>query len=172
MTWIPSKTVIFRDKLRLWRTLFVHRWHAPQTIGELRRRLSVGMRFEHINHRESLTQYVWRYGAFRENDAGTGRLDMSDKPSRANGLQAIIKELESQVPGLLPRAIEYAIFKYGSPDLSSDTDLVRQQAILQLEELASQHPAIPRFARKLYRLHRKMLPFYYQMRYLTSTFSI
>ena len=126
------------------------------------------MRFEHINHRESLTQYVWRYGAFREKDAGTGRQDMSDKPSRANGLQAIIKELESQAPGLLPRAIEYAIFKYGNPDLSSDTDLVHQQAVLQLDELASQHPAITRFARKLYRLHRKMLPFYYQMRYLTK----
>ena len=92
---------------------------------------------------------------------------MSDKPSRANGLQAIIKELESQAPGLLPRAIEYAIFKYGNPDLSSDMDLVHQQAILQLDELASQHPAITRFARKLYRLHRKMLSFYYQMRYLT-----
>ena len=67
---ITVHTTLFREKLRLWRTLFIHRWHAPQTIGELHGRPSVGMRFEHINHRESLTQYVWRYGAFRENDAG------------------------------------------------------------------------------------------------------
>ena len=129
------------------------------------------MRFEHINHRESLTQYVWRYGAFRENDAGTGRQDMSDNPSRANGLQAIIKELESKAPGLLPRAIEYAIFKYGNTDLPDDTDRLPDQ--LQryarlLDELAAQHPAIAVFAEKLYRLHREMLPFYYQMRYLTK----
>ena len=156
-----------RDKLRLWRTLFIHRWHAPQTIGELHGRPSVGMRFEHINHRESLTQYVWRYGAFRENDAATGRQDMSDKPSRANGLQAIIKELESQTPGLLPRAIEYAIFKYGNPDVPVYTDRIRQHS-QELDLLASQYPAIPAVAEKLYRLHREMLPFYYQMRYLTK----
>ena len=167
MTGIPSKTVIFREKSRLWRTLFIHRWHAPQTIGELHGRPSVGMRFEHINHRESLTQYVWRYGAFRENDAGTGRQDMSDKPSRTNGLQAIIKELESKAPGMLPRAVEYAIFKYGNPDLPADTDRIKQHA-QQLDELDAQHPAITRFAIKLHRLHRRMLPFYYQMRYLTK----
>ena len=125
------------------------------------------MRFEHINHRESLTQYVWRYGAFRENDAGTGRQDMSDKPSRTNGLQAIIKELESKAPGMLPSAIEYAIFKYGNPDLPADTDRIKQHA-QQLDELVAQHPAITRFAIKLHRLHRRMLPFYYQMRYLTK----
>ena len=125
------------------------------------------MRFEHINHRESLTQYVWRYGAFRENDAATGRQDMSDKPSRANGLQAIIKELESQTPGLLPRAIEYAIFKYGNPDVPVYTDRIRQHS-QELDLLASQYPAIPAVAEKLYRLHREMLPFYYQMRYLTK----
>ena len=125
------------------------------------------MRFEHINHRESLSQYVWRYGAFRENDAATGRQDMSDKPSRENGLQAIIKELESQAPELLSRAIEYAIFKYGNPDLPAYTDRIRQHS-LELDGLASQHPAIAVFAKKLYRLHREMLPFYYQMRYLTK----
>ena len=166
MTDAPTREVEIREKLRLWRTLFIHRWHAPQTIGELHGRPDVGMRFEHINHRESLTQYVWRYGAFRENDAGTGRQDMSAKPSRKNGLQVIIKELESQAPGLLPRAIEYAIFKYGNPDVPVYTDLIRQHT-QELDELASQHPAIPVFAEKLYWLHREMLPFYYQMRYLT-----
>ena len=164
---MSSRAAAFRNNLRLWRTLFIHRWHAPQTIGELHGRPSVGMRFEHINHRESLSQYVWRYSAFRENDAGTGRQDMSDKPSRENGLQAIIKELESQAPGLSARAIEYAIFKYGNPDLTADTDRIRQHSRL-LDELASQHPAITRFAIKLYRLHRRMLPFYHQMRYLTK----
>ena len=92
---------------------------------------------------------------------------MSDKPSRANGLQAIIKELESQAPNLLPRAIEYAIFKYGNPDVPVYTDPIRQHS-QGLDKLASQHPAIPVFAEKLYRLHREMLPFYYQMRYLTK----
>ena len=164
---MSSRAAFFRNNLRLWRTLFIHRWHAPQTIGELHGRSSVGMRFEHINHRESLSQYVWRYGAFRENDAGTGRQDMSDKPSRTNGLQAIIKELESRAPEMLPRAIEYAIFKYGNPDLLADTDRMQQHA-QQLDELASQHPAVAVFAEKLHRLHREMLPFYYQMCYLTT----
>ena len=171
MTEVPTREVKIREKLRLWRTLFIHRWHAPQTIGELHGRPSVGMRFEHINHRESLTQYVWRYGAFRENDAGTGRQDMSDKPSRKNGLQAIIKELENQAPGTLSHAIEYAIFMYGNTGLPDDTDRLpdrlRRHA-RQLDELAAQHPAIPVFAKKLCRLHRWMLPFYCQMRYLTT----
>ena len=164
---MSSRAAVFRHNLRLWRTLFIHRWHAPQTMGELHGRPSVGMRFEHINHRESLSQYVWRYGAFRENDAATGRQDMSDNPSRENGLQAIIKELESRAPEMLSRAIEYAIFKYGNPDLTADTDRIRQHSRL-LDELATQHPAVTRFAIKLCRLHRRMLPFYYQMRYLTK----
>ena len=92
---------------------------------------------------------------------------MSDKPSRSNGLQAIFKELESEAPKLLPRAIEYAIFKHGNPDTPIYTDRIRQHS-LELDVLASQYPAIPAFAEKLYRLHREMLPFYYQMRYLTK----
>lgn len=156
----------YREKLRLWRTLFIHRWHAPQTIGELHGRPSVGMRFEHINHRESLTEYLWRYGAFRENDDGTGRQDILDSPSRENGLQAIIKELETNAPGLLSDAIEYAIFKYGKPNYTGNKDQLSQH-LSGLKELASQHPAIAVFAKRLRLLQLRMLPFYIQMRYLT-----
>lgn len=162
----PSYVSGFREKVRLWRTMFIHRWHAPQTIGEQHGRPSVGMRFEHINHRESLTQYLWRYGSFAENKEGTGRVAISAKPPLKKGLQATIKELESQAPGLLFSAVEYAIFKYGAPDLTANEDVIQQHS-LKLDELASQHPAIIEFADKLCQLHRNMLPFYLQMRYLT-----
>lgn len=160
---MTDRNIALREKLRLWRTLFVHRWHAPQTIGERHGRPSVGLRFEHINHRESLVQYVWRYGAFRENNAGTGRQDVTDTPSKENGLQAIIKELESRAPGLLSRAVEYAVFRHGAPDLAALPD-GHWRALVKL---ADRHPAVPAFAEKLYRLHRQMIPFYCQMRYLT-----
>ena len=167
MTDVPGREVKIREKLRLWRTLFIHRWHAPQTIGELHGRPSVGMRFEHINHRESLTEYIWRYGAFRENKKGTGREDVSDTPSRANGLQAIIKELDTNAPGLLTEAIEYAIFEYGNPERAVDDDHINRR-LSELNELASQHPAIVVFAAKLHQLHCKMLYFYEQLRYITT----
>ena len=160
------RTTELRGKLRLWRTMFIHRWHAPQTIGEQYGRPSVGMRFEHINHRESLAQYLWRYGAFAENKEGTGRVAVRAKPPLKKGLQATIKELESQAPGSLSSAVEYAIFKYGAPDLTANEDVVQQHS-LRLDELASEHPAIVEFADKLCQLHRNMLPFYLQMRYLT-----
>lgn len=164
---ILSRAGGLRKKLRLWRTLFIHRWHAPQTIGELHGRPSVGMRFEHINHRESLAEYIWRYGAFRENKAGTGREDVSDTPSRANGLQAMIKELDTHAPGLLNEAIEYAILFYGNPKKVTDDDQSNRR-LSELNELASQHPAIVDFAAKLHQLHCKMLYFYEQMRYITT----
>ena len=167
MSDVPSREVKIRKKLRLWRTLFIHRWHAPQTIGELHGRPSVGMRFEHINHRESLTEYLWRYGAFRENKEGTGREDVSDTPSRANGLQAMIKELDTNAPGLLNEAIEYTILVYGNPERVTDDDRARRR-LSELNELASQHPAIMDFAAELHRLHCKMLCFYEQMRYITT----
>lgn len=99
----PSTLAAFKGKLRLWRTLFIHRWHAPQTIGEQYGNPNVGLRFEHVNHAESLTEYIWRYGAFKENRDGTGREDLSDKPSRANGLQAIIAELGTDNPDFLSK---------------------------------------------------------------------
>ena len=166
MSTAPSYAPGFREKLRLWRTMFIHRWHAPQTIGELHGQPGVGMRFEHINHRESLTQYLWRYGAFAENKDGTGRVAVPAKPPLKKGLQATIKELERQAPGLLSKAVEYTIFKYGAPDLAVDEDVIQQHS-LELDELASQHPAIIEFADKLCQLHRNMLPFYLQMNYLT-----
>ena len=166
MSTAPSYAPGFREKLRLWRTMFIHRWHAPQTIGELHGRPSVGMRFEHINHRESLTQYLWQHGAFAENKDGTGRVGVSAKPPLKKGLQATIKELERQAPGLLSKAVEYTIFMYGAPDLAANEDVIQQHS-LKLDELASEHPAIIEFADKLRQLHRNMLPFYLQMNYLT-----
>ena len=162
----PSYAPGLPDKLRLWRTMFIHRWHAPQTIGEFHGRPSVGMRFEHINHRESLTQYLWQYGAFAENKDGTGRVAVRAEPPLKKGLQATIKELERQAPGLLCKAVEYTIFKYGAPDLAANEDVIQQHS-LKLDELASQHPAIIEFADNLCQLHRNMLPFYLQMNYLT-----
>ena len=146
--------------------MFIHRWHAPQTVGEQYGRPSVGMRFEHINHRDSLTQYIWRYGAFAENEEGTGRIVIMATPPLKKGLQDTIEELEGQAPGLLSSAVEYAILKYGAPDMAGDKDAIKQQAII-LDDLASKHPAIIKFAEKLYQLHRNMLAFYFQMRYLT-----
>lgn len=160
------------QRLRLWRTLFIHRWHAPQTIGEQFGHPSIGMRFEHINHRESLAEYVWRYGAFRENDDGTERQDVSDRPSRKYGFQAIIRELLQSLgddaPTLLSVAVEYAVLKYGNPDLSTGCERINER-LLELDQLAHQYPAIQNFAISLRLLHRDMLPFYVQMRYLKKT---
>ena len=156
----------FREKLRLWRTMFIHRWHAPQTIGELYGRPNIGMRFEHINHRESLTQYLWRFGAFGENKEGTGRVRIKAEPPLKKGLQSIIKDLERQAPGMLSGAVEYTIFKYGKPALTGNEEAIKQQA-QKLGVLVSRHPAIIEFADKLHQLHRNMVPFYLQMHFLT-----
>ena len=56
--------MLTRRRLRTFRTLFVHRWHAAQTVGEWFGNDEVGFRFEHINHTRSLVEYVWRYGPF------------------------------------------------------------------------------------------------------------
>lgn len=53
--------VSLRRRLRLGRTLFVHRWHAAQTIGEWFGNEAVGERFEHVNHARSLAQYIWNH---------------------------------------------------------------------------------------------------------------
>ena len=158
----------FRQNLRLWRTLFIHRWHAPQTIGEQCKRPSVGMRFEQINHADSLSEYIWRYGAFRENSDGTGREDVSTKPSRKYGLEAVVQELHSKDSRLMHYAIEYAILTYGNPT-KQDYDDALVPRLQELHKLASRHPAIKTFASKLVQLHRSMLQFYVQMRYLTKS---
>ena len=163
MSTAPSYAPGFRKKLRLWRTMFIHRWHAPQTIGEQHGRPSVGMRFEHINHRESLTQYLWRYGAFAENKEGTGRVAVRAKPPLKKGLQATIKELERQAPGLLSKAVEYTIFKFGAPDLAANENVIQQH----LTKVWMNWPRniLPSSSLPINycQLHRNMLPFYLQM---------
>ena len=74
----------WQRRLRIARTLFVHRWHAPQTVGEWFGNESIGERFEHINHVRSLAQYVWRCGAFCEDTDATGRVGLPDAQPAAS----------------------------------------------------------------------------------------
>lgn len=168
----------WRSRLRIARTLFVHRWHAAQTIGEWFGNEAVGERFEHVNHVRSLTQYVWRYGAFGEDDAGTGRVP---EPDAARSLGEIVMPVAKRGRGHLEMAVRYAA-RFGAsvpsapmspsagresadapPGLNSDAGLDPDQLVAY----AAEHPDLATFAKRLVALHRAMLPYYVQMRYLT-----
>lgn len=159
-----------REQLRLARTKFVHRWHAAQTIGERLGNDAVGDRFEHINHARSLAEYVWRYGAFEESGDGTGRVARQDMPY---GLRDIVGPVAARGTNHLRMAAGYALI---APGLGRDgTDSLgggrtsvpvaaeRQQLLCYAE----QHPEIKLFAAGIIALHRGMLQYYVQMRYLT-----
>ena len=148
-------------KLRLWRTLFIHRWHAPQTIGEIYDNPEVGIRFEHINHVDSLMEYIWKFGSFHEINNGSERKDSFDYPSIKNGLQAIISELSNTNPKFIKEAVEYAVFKYGNP--------IYDDKYQRLQSLARSDPSIDKFAKKLHNLNKLMLLYYLQMRYITES---
>ena len=154
----------WNERLRLARTLFVHRWHAAQTVGESFGNESVGERFEHINHVRSLAQYVWRCGAFCENAERTGRIAV---PHAARSLRAIVKPVAAKGRGHFERAVRYAAWFGGRAPTASvvqaDPDLA---ALLRY---AAEHADIRAFARELAELHRAMLRYYVQMRYLTPT---
>ena len=96
---------LWRGCLRIARTLFVHRWHAAQTVGEWFGNESVGERFEHINHVRSLAQYVWRCGAFCEDAEGTGRIAL---PDAARDLRAIVKPVAAKGRDHFEMAVRYA----------------------------------------------------------------
>ena len=150
-------------RLRTARTLFVHRWHAAQTIGEWFGNESVGERFEHINHLRSLAQYVWRCGAFREDADGTGRIAL---PHAARSLRAIVKPVAAKGHDHFGMAVRYAA-RFGdsvpiAPTAHADADLS------SLLGYAARHQDITAFAKEVVKLHRAMLRYYVEMRYLTA----
>ena len=165
---LPIDSNVLKEKFRLWRTLFIHRWHAPQTIGELHGRPSVGIRFEHINHTQSLVEHVWRFGSFAENKEGTGRIrvNLFEKNLDECGLEYILKWFRKRHPDLLNQAVEYTVLIYGSRQYEQNSE----QSSLhkdQLIKLAEKVPDIKIFAKRIWELHREMLIFYHQMRYIT-----
>ncbi len=149
-----------RRWFRFLRTSFVHRWHAAQTIGELFDNPWIGYRFEHINHVRSLVQYIWRFGAFRERDDGTGRCRAaSDLP----GLGAMIRPIARRGRKHFEHAVLYAA-RFGDaapPRAETDPEL------RQLIDYAARHRDIRTFARQLTALHRAMLDYHVQMCALT-----
>ena len=152
----------WRRRLRLARTLFVHRWHAAQTVGEWFGNESVGERFEHINHVRSLAQHVWRYGSFCEDVDGTGRIAL---PRAAHSLRAIVKPVAGKGRDHFEMAVRYAA-RFGdrapsAPPIGGDVHLAA------LVDYGAKHEDVIRFAGELVRLHRAMLRYYVQMRYLT-----
>ena len=147
--------------LRTARTLFVHRWHAAQTIGEWFGNESVGERFEHINHVRSLAQYVWRYGAFREEDDGAGRVAL---PDTALSLNAIVKPVAARGREHFEQAVRYAA-RFGDGNAPGRTS--GDPALADLLDYARRHDDIVTFSKRLGQLHRAMLRYYVQMRYLT-----
>ncbi len=158
-----------RRRLRHLRTDFVHRWHAAQTIGEWFGNDQVGHRFEHINHLRSLAQYIWRFGAFRERDDGTGRIPVD---SEALGLGAIVRPIARRGREHFENAVLYAA-RYGDAPPQSvassgqSGDSVHAE-VAGLVASVGRYPDIPLFARRLTELHRAMLNYQVQMRVLTE----
>ena len=151
-------------RLRIARTFFVHRWHAAQTVGEWFGNESIGERFEHINHVRSLAQYVWRCGAFSEDADGTGRIAL---PHAARSLRAIVKPVAAKGHEHFEMAVRYAArFGDSTPTASAVHGDVYLSALLAY---AAEHQDIIFFAKELVQLHRAMLRYYVQMRYLTPT---
>lgn len=159
-----------REQLRLARTKFVHRWHAAQTIGERLGNDAVGERFEHINHARSLAEYVWRYGVFEESGDGTGRVARQDMPY---GLRDVVAPVAARGANHLRMAAGYALVAAGlGRDGTDSSDGGRTSVPVaaerrQLLRYAEQHPEIKLFAAGIIALHRGMLQYYVQMRYLT-----
>ena len=169
--------MLTRDRLRTFRTLFVHRWHAAQTIGERFGNDAVGDRFEHINHARSLAEYVWRYGVFEENAAGTGRVPLPDTPY---SLRDIVAPVAAKGEAHLRAAARYAVvvLRGGVPDRGNPVGGTKApnggeaegsalSVDLALRRYAELHPDVKVFAAGLISLHRAMLHNYVQMRYLT-----
>ena len=155
----PSK--LTDSRLRSFRTRFVHRWHAAQTIGEWFGNDEIGHRFEHINHVRSLTEYIWRLGAFAESPDGTGRVPVR----RSDSLRSIVRPVARKGRAHLERAVRYAA-TFGSRGPAGWTrHLSRSQR--HLLGYAAERPDVVEFAQKLVALHRAMIPYYVEMRYIT-----
>ena len=149
-------------RLRIARTLFVHRWHAAQTVGEWFGNESVGERFEHINHVRSLAQFVWRCGAFCEEVEGTGRVAL---PHAARSLRAIVKPVAARERDHFEQAVRYAA-RFGG-DAPSAFAVHWDPSLEALLGYTAKHAEVVTFASGLAALHRAMLRYYVQMRYLT-----
>lgn len=162
---IGNATTDWRPRLRLYRTLFVNRWHAAVTIGEKLNNPSIGERAEHINHAASLSEYLWRFGAFRENSQGTGRIDINDQPSPANGLHYIFKQLGPYDPKVARAAVHYAIWKYGRYRIEPDAmeELVKSELGALTPDVREK---VVRVADGIRKLQDSMLQFYLDMRYV------
>ena len=162
--------MLTREKLRIARTKFVHRWHAAQTIGERLGNEAVGDRFEHINHAKSLAEYVWRYGAFEESADGTGRVPGRDTP---HSLRDLVAPVAAKGRDHLFNAISYALIAAGHGEDGAESHGSRASVSVPtdsatLERYAERtHPEIKSFAYGIIALHRAMLRYYMQMRYLT-----
>ena len=161
-----------RQQLQIARTKFVHRWHAAQTAGERLGNDAVGERFEHINHAKSLAEYIWRYGGFEESADGSGRVAQHDLP---HGLRDIVAPVAAKGRNHLRLAARYAMVTAGGGgyDAASPGDGSPANAegseLMHLRQYAEQHPDIEVFARRIVALHRGMLRYYMQMRFLTPT---
>lgn len=163
--------MLTREDLRVARTKLVHRWHAAQTVGERLGNDAVGERFEHINHAKSLAEYVWRYGVFEESADGTGRVARRDIPF---SLREIVAPVAAKGPAHLRLAAWYAetIAEAGpdaSPPSDATEDFSERSEDRALRQYAEQDPDIKVFADQVVALHRGMLRYYVQMRFLTPT---
>lgn len=163
--------MLTREDLRIARTKLVHRWHAAQTVGERFGNDAVGERFEHINHAKSLAEYVWRYGVFEESADGTGRVARRDVPF---SLRDIVAPLAAKGPAKLRLAAWYAETVAGAgvdatPTSDGSEDFSGRSADRVLRQYAEQDPDIRVFADRVVALHRGMLRYYVQMRFITPT---
>ena len=153
-------------RLRLYRTLFVHRWHAAQTIGEWFGNDLLGERFEHVNHARSLVQYVWRFGAFAEDSDGNGRVRVTEF---AHSLKEIVEPVAAKGRQHLEVAVHYVLAFGDGPGggHARNTLAGGERDASQLRRYAAGNPDVHEFAQRLLGLHRAMLRYYVQMRYLT-----
>ncbi|MCY4265386.1 MAG: hypothetical protein OXE78_11080 [Gammaproteobacteria bacterium] len=158
-------------RLRLYRTLFINRWHAAITIGEELNIPSIGERAEHINHASSLSEYLWRYGTFHEDISRTGRIPGtgsggSEKNSyTSGGLKQIFEQLGPPNMAVAQTAVHYAIWKNGCHKLSYEEleGLVNEELNRHPEYLQSKIKAV---GDAIIELHQSMIPFYQEMNYI------
>lgn len=162
----PNSRSKLSASLRFYRTLFINRWHAAVTIGELKNKPEIGQRFEHINHAASLAEYIWFFGAFSENDGGTGRIDRNRPPSPSNGLRHIFRKLGTSNPKVIRAAVHYAIWKYGC--YSIEPDSMERLVKRELSEIPTDTEKIEKFAQDIRNLQIAMLRFYLQMEFFPS----
>lgn len=162
--------MLTRDQLRTARTKFIHRWHAAQTIGERFDNDAIGERFEHINHARSLAEYIWRYGIFEESADGTGRVARQDIPY---SLREIAAPIAARGHAHLRTAARYTWVVEGQggdgphPLGVRSAKAAEPSSHQELRQYSEEHPDIEVFANRIVALHRGMLRYYVQMRFLT-----